>query len=66
MQVGADTLREFEDQLATCTSTYVEESLVTHFSNLAGAYSMLPSKSCALLSCFGAAPPVLASIASVC
>lgn len=34
--MGADTIREFEDQLATTTSTYVEEALTTHFANLAG------------------------------
>lgn len=35
MQVGADTQREFEDQLANCTSIYVEETLASHFTDLA-------------------------------
>ncbi|KAK9786909.1 hypothetical protein WJX73_004682 [Symbiochloris irregularis] len=35
-QVGADTQREFEDQLANCTSIYVEETLASHFTDLAG------------------------------
>ncbi|KAK9838884.1 hypothetical protein WJX74_005159 [Apatococcus lobatus] len=33
-QMGTDTMKEFEDQLSTCTNIYVEEVLSEHFSGL--------------------------------